>query len=232
MIDTRTWLVRGYWVLTLALLAAALAAAVRAPTDAVMGPIQKVFYLHLPVAVNTLLSALLVFIGCVGYLGGRRQVWDDLAHAAARVTVLNGAVLLITGMFWARVAWGHWWTWSPRLAFSLLLWLLYAAYLALRPMFDSPQRRATVCAVYGAVAFLDVPLVYLSVKLLPDIHPESIELAPEMRRVLMFWFVPVTMISAGLVWTRFRLFRREAALNGAPPAPGLDQGLPAGGVPT
>ncbi len=217
MAGERTWMSRAYWAVTLAVLAVAIVAATRAPVDAMMGPIQKVLYLHLPVAVNTFLSALVVFVACVGYLGGRRQMWDDLAHAAARVTALNGAVLLITGMFWAKVAWGVWWTWSPRLAFSLLLWLLYASYLVLRPMFESPQRRAMVCSVYGVVAFLDVPLVYLSVKLLPDIHPETIELAPEMRRVLLLWFAPVTMLSAGLIWARFNLTRRESGASGGFP---------------
>ena len=217
MTEWRSITSRAYWVATVALLAIALALAALAPS---MGPIQKIFYLHLPVAINTLLSALVMCIACVGYLGGRRQMWDDLAHAAARVTVLNATVLLLTGMFWARMAWGQWWTWSPRLAFSLLMWLLYAAYLALRPMIDSVPRRAMVCAVYGIIAFLDVPLVYLSVKLLPDIHPTSIELAPDMRRLLLFWFVPVTMLRAGLVAARFSLTprspeaRREPNRNG------------------
>jgi len=231
MADKRAWTIPAYWSLTIALLAVAIFAAAGVPADASMGPIQKVFYLHLPVAINTFLAALVVFIASVGYVAGRRQLWDDLAHAAARVTVLNGAVLLITGMFWAKVAWGDWWTWSPRLAFSLLLWLLYAAYLVLRPMIDSPQRRAMVCAVYGIIAFLDVPLVYLSTKLLPDIHPETIELAPAMRRVLLLWFVPVTMLSAGLIWARFRLTRQESAAheNTArppdPPAPLRPRGI-------
>ena len=79
---------------------------------------------------------------------------------------------------------------------------------------DPPQRRAVVSAVYGIVAFLDVPLVYLSVKLLPDIHPSGIELNPAMRAVLLYWFVPVTMLNAGLIAGRFGLWRGGAA---APP---------------
>lgn len=213
MAALRPFASRAYWVLTIALLAVALVVAARAPVESTMGPIQRIFYLHLPVAVNTFLSALVVCFACVGYLGGRRQVWDDLAHAAVKVTVLNATVLLLTGVFWAKIAWGQWWTWSPRLAFSLLLWLLYAAYLVLRPMIESAPRRAMICAVYGIVAFLDVPLVYLSVKLLPDIHPASIELSPEMSRVLLLWFVPVTMLTAGLIAARFSLTRLTAQMH-------------------
>lgn len=206
----RPWVARMYWAATLVLLGAAVTAAIRAPVETAMGPIEKLFYLHLPVAINTFLASLVVFIACVAYLGGRRQVWDDLAYAAARVTVLNGTVLMLTGMFWARVSWGQWWAWSPRLAFSLLLWLLYVGYLGLRPAFGSTHRGAVIAAVYGIVAFLDVPLVYLSVNLLPDVHPSHLELTAEMRRTLLLWFVAITMLSGGLIAARFSLTRELA----------------------
>lgn len=210
--------IRLYWGATLGLLTAALLiAAFYAPVESTMGLTQKIFYLHLPVAVNTFLAAFVAFIGAAAHLWTRRRIWDDLAHAAAQVTVLFCSVVLLTGMIWARSAWGHWWTWSPRLTFSFLLWLLYVVYLVLRPSIDSPERRALVCSVYAIVAFLDVPLVYLSVKLLPDIHPSSISLSPAMRNTLLFWFVPITMLCAGLIAARFSLTRRLAPIE-----PGID----------
>lgn len=203
--------VRVYWGLTLAFLVAAiLVAALYAPIESTMGVTQKIFYVHLPAAVNTFLAAFVAFVGAVAHVWTRRRVWDQLAHAAALVTVLFCTVVLFTGMVWARSAWGYWWTWSPRLTFSFLLWLLYAAYLVLRPSIESPERRALVCSVYAIVAFLDVPLVYLSVKLLPDIHPSSVTLAPAMRHTLLVWFVPVTMLCAGLIAARFSLSHRLA----------------------
>ena len=120
-------------------------------------------------------------------------MWDDLAAAAAKVAVLLCSGVLITGMIWGRAAWGQWWTWSPRLTFSLILWLLYAVYLVLRSSIESGQRRAVVAAVYGLTAFLDVPLVWLSARLLPDIHPSSVQLAGPMKLTLLAWFVPVTL---------------------------------------
>jgi heme exporter protein C len=119
-------------------------------------------------------------------------------------------------MIWGKSAWGHWWTWTSwRLTFSLVLWLLYVVYLMIRPAIESPRRRAVVCAVYGIAAFLDVPLVYLSVKLLPEtVHPESISLGePAMRLTLLAWFVPITLLMAGLVFARFRLNRRLRELG-------------------
>lgn len=205
---------RTFWGITLALLVGGLILLVGyTPVETSMGPAQKIFYLHLPAAFSTFLAGSVVFVASIGFLGSRRRVWDDLAHAGAVVTVLFSSVVLLTGMLWARSAWGTWWTWSPRLTFSLVLWLLYVVYLVLRPSIEPPQRGAVISAVYGIVAFLDVPLVYLTVKLLPDIHPSSMELAPGMRHTLFYWFAPVTMLCVGLIAARFHLARRSAALD-------------------
>jgi heme exporter protein C len=179
------------------------------PVEETMGPIQKVFYLHLPAAVNTLLAGAAVFVGSVGYLWRRDLKWDDLAAAAAEAAVILGLVVLLTGMVWARSAWGVWWTWSPRLTFTFMLWLLYVVYVLIRPSIESADRRALVSAVYGIVAFLDVPLVYLSAYLMPqDIHPTGINMVGSMKLTLAAWFVPVGLISVGLVAARYRARRR------------------------
>jgi heme exporter protein C len=173
-----------------------------------MGPVQKIFYLHLPVAINTFVSCLIVFIASIGYLAGQKTWWDDLAAAAAKTAVQFCAVVLLTGMIWGRGAWGQWWTWSPRLTFSLALFLLYVVYLVVRGSIESRRQRAVIAAVYAIIAFLDVPLVWLSARMMPDIHPGSIQLAPAMKLTLCVWFVPVTMLSLGLTAGRFALLRR------------------------
>lgn len=199
-----------YWLVTVALFAACLVmVVVWTPIEREMGVVQKIFYIHLPVAINTFVAAMVVFIASIGYLWQRRFWWDDLASAAAKVTVLYCSVVLLTGMVWGKSAWGEWWTWSPRLTFSLVLWLLYMVYLMLRPSIESPHRRALVSAVYGLIAFLDVPLVYLSVRLMPDIHPTSIEMTSRMAWSLTAWFVPVSLLMVGLVGARYRLNRRH-----------------------
>jgi len=206
----RHWAAVGYWALTGLVLVVAATLAIRAPVDPVMGPIQKLLYLHLPVAVNALLAAGVVFVASVAMLGGKRQPWQDLAHAAAVVTLLNGTVLLVTGVLWAKVAWGVWWTWSPRLTFSLVLWMLYAGYLIVYGRIASVTTRATVTAVYGLVAFIDVPLLYLTAKLLPDVHSRGLGITPEMQPALWMWFLAMTLVSGGLIDARFRIDRGAA----------------------
>jgi heme exporter protein C len=178
------------------------------PTEATMGPVQKIFYLHLPVAINTFVSCLIVFVASIGYLAQQKTWWDDLAAAAAKTAVQFCAVVLLTGMIWGRGAWGQWWTWSPRLTFSLALFLLYVVYLVVRASVESRRQRAVIAAVYAIIAFLDVPLVWLSARMMPDIHPGSIQLAPAMKVTLAVWFVPVTMLSLGLTIARFSMIHR------------------------
>jgi heme exporter protein C len=209
-----------YWTVIAALFGAGVyIVAFLVPNEATMGPVQKIFYLHLPVAINTFVACTVTFVASLLYLWRRDSRWDDLASSSARVAVLLCTVVLITGMCWGRSAWGHWWTWSPRLTFSLVLWLLYVVYLVIRPSIPTRQRRALICAVYGTIAFLDVPLVYLSVRLMPDIHPQSIEMVPAMKLALLFWFVPVTALTVGLIAARFKLERRlSARINKTSPA--------------
>ena len=203
-----------YWLATFALLALAVTLLFSyTPTEATMGPIQKLFYLHLPCAITTFLACLVCFIASIGYAWQRDPKWDRLAVASARVAVLFCSVVLLTGMIWGKSAWGQWWTWSPRLTFSLVLWLLYVVYLMIRASIESPQRRGIIAAVYGIVAFLDVPLVYLSVRLMPDIHPVSVQLAPAMQLTLAVWFVPVLMLGAGLIVAGYRRENRLAERN-------------------
>jgi heme exporter protein C len=232
---TRSTLLAGYWAVTAALTVAAGVATYLAPVEATMGVIQKVFYLHLPAAVCTALACLATFVASIGFLARRRMWWDDLAAAAARVAVQLCTVVLLTGMIWGKVAWGQWWTWSPRLVFVLVLWLLYVVYLLVRASVESAERRAAIAAAYGLLAFLDVPLVWFSVKLLPDIHPIHVTLAGPMRVALGVWFAAVGMLSVGLVVAQYQVYRaarnrRTAEDDVGGPAPVSSLTLSAGGL--
>jgi heme exporter protein C len=205
-----------YWLLVTAMLAAAVwFVAFYTPADTAMGPIQKISYLHVPVAINMLLACLIAFAASVAYIWNRHGAWDDLAASAAKVAVVLGSVVLLTGMIWARGAWGTWWTWNPLLTFSLVLWLLYVAYLIVRGSIDSSERRAMVSAVYSVIAFMDVPLVYLSVHLMPARQSSSAESTLQMHLAMAAMFVPVTMAALGLIATRYLVARREAGKSDA-----------------
>lgn len=187
-----------YGIVTLGAIALGVSRVVDIPAGG-SGEVSKLIFIHLPAAVIALGGALVVFIASVGYLGWRTREWDRLAHAAAEVTVVNATVLLLTGIFWAKSVWGQWWIISPRLTFSFILWLLFVVYLVMRSRIPQADRRATMCAVYGVISFLDVPLLYLSVKLLPDKHPMSSGLSHETAGTLAIWFVGMGLLAVGTI---------------------------------
>lgn len=209
-------MLRGYWCGTLVLLAVAIILTIwYTPVHQQMGPVQKIFYFHLSVAINTFLACLTTFVAGLGYLWQRDDRWDALSESGARAAVALCAVVLLTGVIWAKQAWGVWWEWSSPLTFSLFLWLLYVGYFVTRRWLVSPAHRAGVSAVYGIVAFLDVPLVYVSVKVLPEQHPTSMDLNGPMQVTLVAWMLAVTLLTIGLIGTRYSLARKLAGAERA-----------------
>lgn len=142
-----------------------------APIEETLGPVQKIFYFHLPLAWWALCSFFLVFCGSIAYILRRKTGADNFCGAAAEVGLLFCGLALASGMIWAKKSWGVWWTWDPRLATTLVMWFLYSGYLLLRGMDWAAQRKNTICAVFGLMAFLDVPLVFFSARLFRTIHP-------------------------------------------------------------
>ncbi|MEC8910021.1 MAG: cytochrome c biogenesis protein, partial [Chloroflexota bacterium] len=95
-----------------------------APTDSVLGHVQRVFYFHVPVAIMSFAAFFVVFVGSLGYLIRRTPRWDAIAHASAEVGVVFVTLALLTGIIWARPVWNTWWTWEPRLTTTMILWLI------------------------------------------------------------------------------------------------------------
>ena len=189
-----------------------------APTEQVMGIVQKIFYTHLPLAWWSFVSFLTVCIAGIAYLRTRNTRWDALAGAAAEVGVVLSGLALISGSIWARHSWGVWWTWDPRLTTTMILWFLYAGYLVLRQLDLPPERRASLCAVVGIVAFLDVPLVFLSARLWRSIHPAVFAskgggLEPEMRITAIACVLCFGFIWGALVGLRTRQRRTAEHLE-------------------
>lgn len=173
---------------------------VYAPVEETLGPVQKIFYFHLGLAWWALFSFFVVFVAGVLFLLKRTSRFDHLGGAAAEVGVLFAGLALVTGSVWGRASWGVWWTWDPRLTTTLIMWFVYCAYLILRASGIGEERRATVCAVVGIVAFLDVPLVFYSARMWRSIHPAVFAkqgggLEPEMLTTLF-----VSLAAYGLLW--------------------------------
>lgn len=179
-----------------------------APVEASMGFIQKIFYLHLPLSIWSLISFFVVFCGSIAYLFKKKTEIDNLCKSAAEVGVVFCALALASGMFWAKKSWGVWWTWDPRLTTTLVMWFVYSAYLVIGALDlpDSAKRR--IRAILGIVAFLDVPLVFFSARIFRSIHPavfgaEGGGLEPEMKLTAF-----ACVISMGAIWGAFLWVRK------------------------
>lgn len=181
---------------------------VYAPVEAVMGIVQKIFYIHLPLAWWSFASFFVVFVASIAYLRTRAAHWDRLAAAAAEVGVLCSTLALLTGSLWARHSWGVWWTWDPRLTTTLILWFVYTAYLVLRTLDISEARRGKICAVVGIVAFIDVPLVFISARLWRSIHPAVFASRGGGLDEAMKITVITCVAAFGFIWAAMVLLRK------------------------
>ena len=163
------------WGLGLVLMIAALYMVfVYVPTEKHTGIVQRIFYFHVPVAWVSFLAFFVTFIFSIIYLWKRQAKSDAIACASAEVGVVFTTLVLITGPIWAKPVWGIWWTWDARLTTSLVLWLIYIAYLLVRSLATEPARGARYSAVIGIVGFIDVPIVFLTVNLWRTQHPTTI----------------------------------------------------------
>ncbi len=188
-----------------------------APTDAVLGHVQRVFYFHVPIAIMSFLAFFVVFAGSLMYLIKRTPKWDAIAHASAEVGVVFVTLALITGVIWARPIWNTWWTWEPRLTTTLILWLIYVAYLMVRSYAPTQSKGAIYAAVMGIVGFIDVPIVYYSVVWWRSIHPspvvgpfaQSDALDGTMALILLYSFITFLFFFAYMVMERMELRKTE-----------------------
>ena len=192
-----------------------------APTDANLGNVQRVFYIHVPIALMSFLAFFIVFVGSVMYLFKRSNRWDSMALAAGEVGVVFVSLALITGVIWARPVWNVWWTWEPRLTTTLVLWLIYVGYLMVRAYAPNRPKAATYAAVVGIIGFVDVPIVYYSVQWWRSIHPQQVvgplaeagSLDSTMYMVLMISMLTFLLLTAWLVLERMAVRDAEDELG-------------------
>lgn len=177
-LEARAMRVRGWLGPPLVLLLLAYAwSVVAAPIDSVQGIIQKILYVHPPLAYGAYLGFVVTAICGIVYLQTQREDFDRLAIAAAEVGVIFCTLMLITGPIWARGTWGKWWSWDPRLTVTLLLWFVYLAYLLLRSFSEGGSRTARFAAIYGIVGMFLIPINYFIIEIFDkrSMHPENLE---------------------------------------------------------
>jgi heme exporter protein C len=173
---------------------------------------NPIFYLHIPVAWIALLGFLIVFIAGIAYLRTRHFFWDNVGSAAAELGVVFTTLFLLTGSIWGKSEWGVWWTWEPRLTSSLVLWVIYVAYLLLRAYVSEPEQRARYSAAFGIIGFIDVPIVILTLFAARKVHPGDVAFQldqPQMIAALATGVVAFSVLFLALLFIRTHLKEDE-----------------------
>jgi heme exporter protein C len=149
-----------------------------APLDANQGFVQKIFYLHVPLAIVSLCGFVFGAVLAVGYLRTGDRRWDMRSYVAIHMALIFGIGGLITGSIWAKASWGHWWVWNePTLVSFLIVLLLFATYQPLRFSIEDPERQSRYASVFSIVAGAFVPLNFIAVRLAQQyVHPRVLTL--------------------------------------------------------
>jgi len=212
-------------VLALALLAVATYfALVKAPTELVMGQVQRIFYFHIGTAWTALLGFLFASVLSVVYLINKDLKWDRYQVAAIEVSLVFFLITIALGSIWARPAWNTWWTWDPRLTTAAITELVYVAYFMLRQGLDDPDRRARFGAVYALIGGISAPITFYAIRLFRTIHPVVIAggnpeaqggfaMTPDMLTAMFVALIAFTVIFIDLYWNRIRLGNLEAEVE-------------------
>lgn len=207
---SRKLMVPLYIVMALALLAAFL----YAPTEREMGIYQRIFYFHVGAALNAFLAFLVVGVAGVAYLRSRRLLWDQVAVSAVEVGLVLTTIVLTTGPIWARPAWGTWFPWGdPRLMTTLVLWVMYAAYLILRTGLPEGEKKYRFAAVFGIVCFVNVPIVYKSIDWWRTLHPKVITMSGDGLETRMWHAFWVALAAFAVLLGVLVLLRTSMRLN-------------------
>lgn len=201
-----------------------------APAETYMGDVQRIMYVHVPTAWNAMLAFTFAFGCALTFLFQGAWKWDNRLEAAMEVGVVLATLLCFQGALWAKPTWGVYWDWDPRLTTTAVMVFAFAGILALRRFVDDPVRRATWSAVAAIIAYVDVPIVYFSVKWWNSLHqmqstPETVSKAFHWPLRINAFGVLFLMIGFIALRSRIAAFRLETEL-----APPLPQAAPQPGV--
>lgn len=172
-----------------------------APLDADQGFVQKIFYVHVPLAIVALCGFVAAGIMAVKHLRSGDRAWDARSYVAIHISIILGCAVLVTGAIWAKAAWGHWWLWDePVLVSFLVVFLLYCVYYPLRFSIEDPDRQARYSSVFAIAAGAFVPINFAAVRLAEAFtHPRVLSqtggsMPGEMRLTFVVCIVAVTLL--------------------------------------
>ncbi len=196
-----------------------------APTEATMGAVQRVFYIHVSTAWVGMLGFIAAVVPAIIYLRNNNMKWDRIEVAAIEISSVFFLLAIVLGSIWARPAWNTWWKWEARLTTAAIAELLYIAYFMLRAGIDNPERRARFGAVYALVASVSIPITFMSIRWVDrTLHPvvfgaskgtAEIDMAMTlgMVQVMLFAILAFSIIFIDLLWHRIRLGELQEAVE-------------------
>jgi heme exporter protein C len=187
-----------------------------APLDADQGFIQKIFYLHVPLAITALLGFVAGGLFAIAHLRSGDRRWDAYSYVSIHMSVIFGVAVLITGSIWAKASWGHWWVWDePTLVSFLIVFLLYATYYPFRYAIEDPDRQARYASVFAVTAGAFVPLNFLAVRLAESlVHPRVFATTGGGLPGSMMLTFLVSLAAIALLWmtlVKFELTAKSAS---------------------
>ena len=191
-------------------------ALIYAPTEAVMGQVQRVFYFHVATAWVGLMGFVAAGVAGVAYLVTKDAKWDTYEVAAVEISLVFFFITIILGSIWARPIWNTWWTWDPRLTTAAITELIYVAYFMLRQSLEDPDRRARFGAVYTLIGAISAPITFMAIRLFRTIHPVVVgngdpnaqggfAMTGDMKLAFFFSLFAFTIIFIDLFWNRIRM---------------------------
>jgi heme exporter protein C len=191
-----------------------------APTEALQGNVQRIFYIHMPLAIiGAYGSALLLFIGCIAFLITGNLKWDRFGATSAEMGVVFTTAQLLTAMMWAKPVWGVWYAFDSRGTLQLILLLIFVAYFMLRAYLPDREKRAKLCGVFGLLGMVDVPFNYLAIYLFRTQHPQPVVspggggVDPDMATTLLVSFIAMTFFYAYIFNKRLEIAKVEEEVD-------------------
>jgi heme exporter protein C len=187
-----------------------------APLDADQGFIQKIFYLHVPLAIVALVGFVIGGLFAIAHLRSGNSRWDAYSYVSIHMSVIFGVAVLITGSIWARASWGHWWVWDePTLVSFLIVFLMYATYYPFRYAIEDRDQQARYASVFAIVAGAFVPLNFMAVRMAQSlVHPRTFGTANGGLPGSMMLTFLVSLLAIGLLWVtlvKFELTAKSAS---------------------
>jgi heme exporter protein C len=189
-----------------------------APLDADQGFIQKIFYVHVPMAIVALCGFVAGGVFGIRHLRSGDSSWDLRSYVAIHLSIILGLGVLVTGAIWAKASWGHWWVWDePVLVSFLVVFLLYCVYFPLRFAIEDPERQARYSSVFAIAAGAFVPLNFAAVRMAESFtHPRVLsqtggDLPGDMRLTFLVALVGMALLFVTL-W-KFELTAKHAAMQ-------------------